>query len=220
MLPDPPTRAGGPAPQARQGGVVTAVVVAVTVVALLAVGLTVLKLTARPFAYLIGDSITFDATDALHRELDATYVLAIDGRPGFRVDQLVDAARAGTEAGRPSRAVINLGTNDVNMSWPPDRTHEAFDQLAGIFDGMCVTVVTINELMPDPGAQARAVELNRWLKPWAAARGFRVVDWAATVRSRIGNADPATRLLTDGIHPTDVGAAELASAYAAALATC
>lgn len=219
MLPDPPPPAGA----TRRGGVgggTVVIIVALTVIAVLAAGLTILKLSARPFAYLIGDSITFDATDAFHAELDSAYLLAVDGRPGFRVDQLVEPARSGTSAGRPSRAVINLGTNDVNMAWPPDRTKAAFAQLAEIFDGLCVSVVTVNEHMPDPASRPRAVELNRWLRPWAEGRGYRIIDWAATVAGRLGSQDPAARLTTDGVHPTERGAAELAAAYAAALGSC
>ena len=74
---------------------------------------------------IIGDSITEQAEPLLLAELQPDSVVRVRGRGGYRIEQMepyaVEAAAA-----EPEQVIINLGSNDVLLSWPLERSVEAY----------------------------------------------------------------------------------------------
>src|SRR4051812_30478415 len=108
----PRPRLSGGAGAARAGTILVALVV---LVALLGVGAVLLRRPTGPTLLLIGDSITAGAQPQLENELGGDHQLTIDGRSGWRIDEMVPAAQEHAAAGPSAQVVMNLGTNDVNQ---------------------------------------------------------------------------------------------------------
>lgn len=198
--------------------IVTLVVVVVGMIAVIVAGV---RITARPRALLLGDSITWISSSELSR-LQDQYRVTIDGWPGYRVDEMIEPAQQAIAADRPDRAVVNLGTNDVLQGTPIDTSFTSFDRLAGLLGRACVRVVTVNEQMQgtDSPVRPRAVAFNRRLRDWAAERGYGVIDWSAAVREHEQAGEPGGPLTTDSVHPNPAGGALLTDLYRDGLATC
>jgi lysophospholipase L1-like esterase len=123
---------------------------------------------------IIGDSITEQAESMLLDELQPDSVLRVRGRGGYRIEQMepyaVEAASAEPEqviinlgsndvllnwpldrsveaaAAEPEQVIINLGSNDVLLSWPLDRSVEAYRRMLDYFDDTrCIHLVTVNQ---------------------------------------------------------------------------
>ncbi len=172
---------------------------------------------------IIGDSITEQSESLLLDELQPDSVVKVRGRGGYRIEQMepyaVEAAAA-----EPEQVIVNLGSNDVLLGWPLDRSVEAYARLLTSFDdARCVHLVTVNQGFQselDPGLAFRALLLNNQIRQLATRTGARVIDWSQIVADyeAAGSADgPIT---TDSVHPTDIGKHLLADAYREALRTC
>jgi len=199
--------------------------VAVAVLAGLLVILAVVavdRLRPAPPVALIGDSITAMSATSLHRRLDDDWSVTIDGRPGYRVDQQLDAARRIAARG-PEQVVINLGTNDVNQGVDPASSAAAMVEMVSLFDSArCIHLVTVNESMLDGNLEVRrsAETLNEAYRAIAARDPrVRIIDWAGMVEDWQA-AHPGRSITTDTVHPTDEGIDLLVSAYDEALTSC
>jgi hypothetical protein len=172
---------------------------------------------------IIGDSITFSSSGALHDRLDSRYRVSVDGRPYFTVgDQLPVAAVYAAHEPAPSLVVINLGTNDVNLSVPIERTQRDLAAMVSLFpDARCVVVVTVTTNTAEARFNQRADAINAVIENASAddAR-IRVADWSALVRRHEDEGWPEGGLTDDGIHPTEVGQRVLADLIHTTLATC
>lgn len=177
----------------------------------------------QPPVALIGDSITWGATDTFHAVLGDDWTLTIDGKIGFRVEQQLPAA---VKAGRlPSRqVVINLGTNDVTNT---DAEVSSFvGAMRGLVDSVegaeCIHLVTVNERIEDrgPDVRARARAYNQALRELAAGDDrIDVIDWSGALAAWEAE-HPGHRGTSDSIHPNAEGNALLASLYRDALERC
>lgn len=172
---------------------------------------------------LLGDSITDQATETLHRRLDAEYTVTVSAVGGTRADQREDDIAA-LAAMHPDQVVINLGVNDAFQAMPVDRTIAALTRIAtGFPSAHCVEVVTISENMLDfsqAGLNDRATILNRRIRSLAHERGWRVIPWSDIVRGYEAGSQGDGALTVDSIHPTAMGQRMLAEAYARSLDTC
>lgn len=177
----------------------------------------------RPPVALIGDSITWGATDTFRQVLGDRWALTIDGKIGYRVGQQFPAA---AQAGRlPQRqVVINLGTNDVtNSDEDIASTVETLRGLLDTLDGVgCIHLVTVNERIEGHGHEAgpRARTFNQALRDLAAQDPrIDVIEWSDAVAAWEA-ANPGRTLTSDSIHPNDDGNTLLASLYRDALERC
>jgi hypothetical protein len=206
-------------PDPRRSAVAVGILAGVLV--LLAV-LVVELMRPRPPVALIGDSITAMSATALHRRLDGDWSVTIDGRPGFRIDQQLDAARR-IAARAPEQVVINLGTNDVNQGVDLAASAAAMEQMVSLFgSARCIHLVTVNESMLAGNLEARrgAETLNAAYRAIAEQDPrVRIIDWAAIVDGWQAR-HPGESITTDTVHPTDEGIDLLVTAYGEALASC
>jgi hypothetical protein len=172
---------------------------------------------------IIGDSITEQAEPMLLDELQPDAVVRVRGRGGYRIEQMEPYAIEAAAA-EPEQVIINLGSNDVLLSWSLDRSVEAYARLLDYFDdARCVHVVTVNERffsMTDDGLGWRALLLNAQIRELAAENGADVVDWANMVADYEAVGAPYGPITTDSVHPTELGQKMLADAYRESLRTC
>ena len=172
---------------------------------------------------IIGDSITEAAEPMLLDELQPTSVVRVRGRGGYRIEQMepyaVEAAAA-----EPEQVIINLGSNDVLLNWPLNRSVEAYRRLLDYFDdARCVHLVTVNQSFrseTDKGLAYRALLLNGQIRELATAAGADVIDWSTMVSDYEASGSPYGPITTDSVHPTELGQKMLADTYREALRTC
>lgn len=172
---------------------------------------------------IIGDSITEQAAPLLLEELQPTSVVRVRGRGGYRIEQMepyaVEAAAA-----EPEQVIINLGSNDVLVGWPLDRSVDAYARLLDYFDdARCIHLVTVNrgfESPADTGLAYRALLINGQIRELADAAGADVIDWAQMVIDYEAAGSPFGPITYDSVHPTELGQQMLADAYREALRTC
>jgi hypothetical protein len=197
-------------------------VLAVLGAALLMVVVVVLRQERQPVV-LIGDSITANLAAAARSALHDSYSVELDGRPGYRVDQLVESAQNASRF--PFRqVVVNLGTNDVMT---PDQdlaaSLGAMAQIIASFPEVdCIHVVTVNEQMvsDEVDAGARASRFNDGLQQLAADDDrVNIIDWNEIVASYEAE-HPGEMITTDTVHPDETGNRLLAEAYEDALDAC
>jgi hypothetical protein len=193
------------------------------VVLLVAVGVVALRTSeARPRVVLIGDSLTTVSAAPLTDRLGEDRDVEIIAVPGSRADQMapyVDEKVSGT----PEVVVVNLGTNDLLSGSFSDATVQALRSLLQRFPDSCRRIVTMNEAMfseanPDIGAEAAM--LNGQIEGLAAETGSTVVQWDRAVEKAHAQGEPAGPLLSDTVHPTEIGQQHLADLYLEAVDSC
>jgi lysophospholipase L1-like esterase len=172
---------------------------------------------------IIGDSITEQAEPLLLDQLQPDSVVRVRGRGGYRIEQMEPYAIEAAAA-EPEQVIINLGSNDVLLNWPLDRSVDAYTRLLDYFsDARCVHVVTVNQGFrsdADSGLAFRALLLNNQIRELATAHGADVIDWSTLVALYEGSGSPDGPITSDSIHPTAVGEQIMADAYEEALRTC
>lgn len=195
---------------------------ALVIAALLAVG----AVQPRPLVVLAGDSITERGAGALAGALDGTFgigghdveVVARSGATAGEMEADVTAAAAHS----PQQVVINLGTNDAVRTGTVAEGLAAIERMAAAFpSASCIHLVTLSESMvafEDPvGPGQRAAEMNRGIIDLASRNGYGLIRWDQIVAEGVARGEPLT---LDSIHPDGAGDAELADAYASAVASC
>lgn len=172
---------------------------------------------------IIGDSITEQAEPLLLDELQPASIVKVRGRGGYRIEQMepyaVEAAAA-----EPEQVIINLGSNDVLLSWPLDRSVEAYARMLDYFDDTrCIHLVTVNQSFrsdTDTGLAYRALLLNAQIRELATAAGADIIDWSKMVSDYEAGGSPFGPITSDSVHPTELGQQMIADAYRESLRTC
>lgn len=206
----------------------TAVVVAAVAVVILAVVAAVLfRRWSGPGEQVVvlGDSVTYSASQAIHAELDGSADVAVTAKPFYRTTDLVAPlqevvdARLG-DGGELDRLIVLAGYNDViRDDQEPSGLTRLLD-LAGRFD--CAVWLT---LPARPGGQPAghadfpAEEVDAWnerVRAEAAVvpRVHVSDEWQRSVEAPGG----AALLQQDGVHPVRAGDVALAEAMGHALA--
>jgi hypothetical protein len=171
---------------------------------------------------VIGDSITDLTREELHRELNPSWAVSVDGRHGYTVAEQVPTANVyGAQTPPPAVAVVNLGTNDSTQGIPVQQVDSAMGQvLAPLASARCVVLVTVNANTMDPARNERANEINFWVL-WARAASdgrIRLADWNTVVHDHYDRND--RDLTTDMVHPNQKGQDLLADVVTDAVAGC
>jgi hypothetical protein len=173
---------------------------------------------------IIGDSITRQGHEGLHRRFGGSRPVSVDGRDGFTVAQQFPTARAyAGQRPAPTTVVINLGTNDAGWSVPLADTEVAAEATLRLFDpARCIVVVTVNANTPDRARNERSSAINDRVWRAAARRDarIRIADWDGLVRAAYARGEPEGPLTRDTIHPTELGQRELAELIGATVETC
>lgn len=167
---------------------------------------------------VVGDSITFMASDEVTNVLDGAYRPEVRAQPGYRIDQMLPDVRAAVES-EPHAIVVNLGTNDVLQARERPDWRSGFALMTGLLrDTPCVVLTTINEGVWSFTAMPNvAGDVNREIRDAAATRdNVLVVDWNAMVHGPGG----AALLRPDKVHPSEEGQRALARAFRETLRRC
>jgi lysophospholipase L1-like esterase len=179
--------------------------------------------TGLPSVALIGDSITEMSVAELTGQLAGRWDLSIDGRSGYTIADQLPAARALADD-QPTQVVINLGSNDVARVTSSDQPRSELEEMVGLFPtARCVHLVTVNEGITWNGLSfaVGASAVNEAIADIAAAdTRVTVVDWSGAVSAADDDGRPDGAVLSDDVHPTDVGRRLLAELYDQALSSC
>jgi lysophospholipase L1-like esterase len=166
-----------------------------------------------PKVAVIGDSITWMSTDAIHDALDPSYAVEITGVVGatsrlqVHGTDIPEFREAATT--NPDIVIINLGTNDGDA--PAEDVLDDLNRARALFPSAAcyvpVTLTTHGVGTFEPSSEA-AVYVNQVL-PRA-----HLADWASAVDAKPSLVGP------DGVHPTGDGSVVLADLYKSAADSC
>jgi len=171
---------------------------------------------ARPAVWVVGDSVTVYAADALRSRLASTLEgrVEIDAEIGRNVvvlDDLVRQRLAGADL--PRTMVLALGTNPA-AGWTQRDYRRVLDRIP---DSVAVVLVTVFRTR---GTAAGAVveqmgDYSRWMRALAASHdNVCLAPWRARVRAQPG------RYLLDGVHPNVRGDGLFADVVSDAVGRC
>lgn len=160
----------------------------------------------------MGDSIT----DAWGKHFDKYFAAKPyigRGISGQTTPQMLVRFRPDVIALDPKVVVILAGTNDIAGNTGPETPEMIEDNFASMVDlakanGIRVVLCSILPVYDYPWKRGlepaqKIVDLNKWLKEYAAKSGAVYVDYfAAMVDERLGC---KAELCSDGVHPTEAG---------------
>ena len=169
-----------------------------------------------------GDSITVLATPAIHQLLDPNYNVDVLGVIGIRIGQSLPALESALRS-HPYAVVENLGTNDALQGGAHPSWVSSWDGLIRITKTTpCVVLTTINPAADALSHGRVATRINADIRALAARdpRKYKVADWSRFLSRHVGNLRTYLRAEPILIHPTSVGAVQLATLDQKALAKC
>jgi GDSL-like Lipase/Acylhydrolase family len=177
---------------------------------------------SKPTVVFAGDSITVDATAAIHQRLDSTYNVEIRAKDGLRISQdlpkLASAVRS-----HPYAVVENLGTNDALHGGTDPDWMSSWDHMIRITRSTpCVVLTTINPTSDSLVGKPIATRINAEIMTLAAQdpKKYQVADWSGFLGRHAGSEKAYLQPQFILIHPTALGASQLAALDQHALAMC
>jgi len=118
----------------------------------------------------------------------------------------------------PKVVLILAGTNDIMKNTGPMTTEESGEMIASMADlatanniqVVLCSVLPSSEFAWSPALKpaSRIVELNAWIKKYAAEKGYVYVDYYSALADEHGGLPPS--LSDDGVHPIAAGFAIMA----------
>jgi len=172
---------------------------------------------------LLGDSIT-EGWPARAGLWDAHFVNR--GISGQTTPQMLLRLRPDVIALSPRTLVVLAGTNDIAGNTGPETDEQIEGNLASIAElgrvhGMRVLLCSIlpTRAYPwTPGVKpaARVLAINRWMREFAASKGFEYVDYHSAMTEPDGGL--RADLGDDGVHPNERGYSIMARLLREALA--
>jgi len=164
--------------------------------------------TSAPTVAIFGDSITHNSMSELTRAL-RHYNLYVDAVSGTTMADHLARIQHVESAGQTPDWLIELGTNDAirgNPNWGSDFANE----VAALQSQPCVVLLTVN-----PRLGAIGAGINQAIASAVATHpNFHSLDWGDIELNK------PQWLLSDGIHPTKSGSAELAKLDRKAILGC
>jgi len=119
---------------------------------------------------------------------------------------------------KPKVVIIMTGTNDIMENTGPMTVEQSGESIASMADlatankirVVLCSVLPSSEFAWSPGLEPapRIVELNAWIKQYAAEKGYVYVDYYSAMKDEHGGLPPA--LSDDGVHPLPAGFAIMA----------
>lgn len=203
------------------------VVTAVVVVALAVVAAVLVRRWSSPGepVVVLGDSVTYSASQAIHAELGGSAGVDVTAKPFYRTTDLLGPLQEVVDArlgagGELDRLIVLAGYNDVIRDDQEPSGLTRLLELADRFD--CAVWLT---LPARPGGQPAghpdfpAEEVEAWNarvreEATAVSRVHVSDEWQRTVEAEGG----AALLQDDGVHPARAGDVALAEAMERALA--
>lgn len=195
--------------------VIGVVVVLVVLVAVFLVVRWVRDPSRGPQVLVVGDSVTFLSTDQLKTSFDWTTHLDVEGRIGYRTDQLVSVALTAIGRDEPEIFVVLTGYNDLDQGQSID---SALDKMTDVAASQPCSVWV---LLPTKTRYSvgDAESLNQKIEDRAAKHDNIHVtgEWRDAVDATSGTDPDPTLISEDRIHPRPAGATRLAEIEDAAV---
>lgn len=170
----------------------------------------------RPAVWVVGDSVTVYAADALRSRLAATMAgrIEVDAEIGRSVDLLDDLVRQQlARTGRPRTMVLALGTNS-EVGWTLSDFRRVVDSIPDSITVVFVTVFRSRGTVP-ASVLRQLADYSRWMRSIARTRdNVCLARWRGRVSGR------GARYLLDGVHPNQRGARVFADVVTKAVARC
>jgi hypothetical protein len=177
---------------------------------------------SKPSVVFVGDSITVLATPAIHQLLDPDYDVEILAVIGIRINKSLPALESALTF-HPHAVVVNLGTNDALQGGLHPAWKSSWDKLIRITRNTpCVVLTTVNPAADALSHRPTATKINADIRALAAQnpKKYKVADWSRFLSRHVSSQRIYLRDEPILIHPTPVGAQELASLDQSALARC
>jgi GDSL-like Lipase/Acylhydrolase family len=177
---------------------------------------------SKPTVVIDGDSITVLTTPALHRLLDPSYNVEVLAKGGIRIFQGLPALASALKS-HPYAVVENLGTNDALHGGTDPDWLASWDELIHITQATpCVVLTTINPAADSLVGKPIALKINAEIKTLAGRdpEKYEVADWSGFLGRHASSERTYLKPQFILIHPTPVGATELATLDRDALAEC
>jgi lysophospholipase L1-like esterase len=173
---------------------------------------------------LIGDSITTLVDDDLRDISPSRFHLEVRATNGATAGEML-ASVQDLRGAAMEQAIVNVGTNDVIKAIPLEETTAAIDGLIALFqEATCIHLTTVSEhivSLEDPSVQDRAAAINEHLRQLAEGdERIHLIDWSGYVAEYFDAGEPDGSLLTDTVHPTELGQDRLRAQYIDALRSC
>jgi hypothetical protein len=177
---------------------------------------------SKPSVVFDGDSITVLATPAIHQLFDPSYDVQVLAVVGTRINQSLPALESALRF-HPYAVVENLGTNDALQGGAHPDWASSWNKLIRITGTTpCVVLTTINPAADALSHRPVATKINADIEALAARnpKKYKVADWSQYLSRHVSNQRTYLRAEPVLIHPTPLGAAELALLDQDALAKC
>lgn len=201
----------------RSGGVWILLGVSVVLTAVLGVGVIVGLRSDGQRVLVVGDSVTYQSAGDLQRTFDWTPTLDVQGRSGYRSDQLLPLARERIEGNpRPDVVVFMTGYNDVSQDADTtDAVEEMVELAASVPCAVWVLIPTKGGGYPP----ARVEAFNDHVVRLASEHPTVHVEtgWRDAVDAGDGDIPDPAFVSEDRVHPNDGGTKKIAEVMEAAV---
>lgn len=176
----------------------------------------------KPTVVVDGDSITVLAAPAIRQLLDPSYHVEVLATRGVRIFQGLPALASAVRS-HPGAVIENLGTNDALHGGVHPDWASSWDEMIRITqDTPCVVLTTINPAADSLVGKPIATRINAEIMALAAQdpEKYQVANWSTFLSRHVKSETTYLKPQWILIHPTPVGAGELAALDHAALAKC
>ncbi|MGZ4918559.1 MAG: SGNH/GDSL hydrolase family protein, partial [Halobacteriota archaeon] len=164
--------------------------------------------TAHPTIVCIGDSITGAWPEILQQRLGPGWTVIDKGKGGDNADQMLARFNTDVVANHPQFVTICAGTAAFGPTMGPKEIEPSIIKMCvlAVANGIKPVLCTIPPY-EKYGVYIQSVnELNAWVKGYAAAQGYNVIDFYALLNDPANPGHYLTQYSAgDGIHPNTQG---------------
>lgn len=177
--------------------------------------------SSGPRVAIIGDSITQQSVNALHKALDGSSYTSVIGIKHQRIDQMQPAADKYAQM-NPDRVVLALGTNNAMQVRPVVESTNDLDRLIATFpQASCVVVVNVSDGTEDMAFNLAAQDLNKAIGRLPSRfPQVRIADWQKERADALAQGEPGGPWTVDTIHLTAIGTKHYAELMQRGLDSC
>ena len=154
----------------------------------------------KPLVTVVGDSITVLSTAKIEHALSPAYLPDVHAVVGSEMTYWAPMIQSIVQSDPPHDWIVELGTNDAYYADNANFASDFASEVNELSSQRCVVLVTVN-----PTLSSAADQLDQQMAQVAATQStFHLLDWGSL------ELDNPKWLLSDHVHPSHRGSAELA----------